>query len=71
MDPDAARAIDRIMDPATRAALPPDEVAHLADIVTSGLHNAWLLAGLFSLFALLLACLMPARLSPRSQTTIN
>ena len=29
--------------------------------------NAWLLAGLFSLLALLCACLMPARLNPLSQ----
>ncbi len=64
MDPTAARAIDRILDPVSRATLPADEVAHLTAIVSNGLHNAWLLAGLFSLLALLCACLMPARLSP-------
>jgi EmrB/QacA subfamily drug resistance transporter len=64
MDPGAARAMDRMLDPVSRAALPPAEVAHLTDVVTSGLHNAWLLAGVFSLLTLLLACLMPARLSP-------
>jgi EmrB/QacA subfamily drug resistance transporter len=71
MDPGAARTIDRILDPVGRAVLPPAELAHLTDVVTSGLHNAWLLTGLFSLLALLFACLMPPRLSPRSQTTMN
>jgi EmrB/QacA subfamily drug resistance transporter len=71
MDPSASRAMERMLDPAGRATLSPAEVAHLADIVTSGLHNAWLLAGLFSVLTLLFACLLPARLSPRSQTTMN
>jgi hypothetical protein len=66
MDPGAGRAMDRMLNPLSRASLPPAEVVHLTDVVTSGLHNAWLLAGLFSLLALLFACLMPARLSPRT-----
>jgi MFS family permease len=69
LDPGAARAMDRILDPIGRAALPPEEVAHLTGIVASGLQNAWLLAGLFALLALLFACLMPARLNPRTHTT--
>ena len=52
MDSGAGRAIDRILDPVSRANIPPEEVAHLTAIVTQGLHNAWLLAGLFSLLAL-------------------
>jgi EmrB/QacA subfamily drug resistance transporter len=64
MDPGAGRAMDRMLNPISRAALPQQEVTHLADVITSGLHNAWLLAGLFSLLALLCACLLPARLNP-------
>ena len=71
MDPDAAQAMEQILNRTSRAALPPAQVAHLADIVSSGLHNAWLLSGLFALLTLLFACLMPARLSPRLQTTMN
>lgn len=71
MDPGAARAMERILDPVARAALPRAEVIHLTGIVTSGLHNAWLLAGLFALLTLLFACLLPARLSPLIQTTTN
>ncbi len=64
MDASAARTMDRMLDPVSRAALSPGEVAHLTGVITSGLHNAWLLAGLFSILALLFGCLMPARLSP-------
>lgn len=69
MDPGAGQAMDSMLNPLTRATLPPEEVAHLTDVVTSGLHNAWLLAGLFALMALLFACLVPARLSPSTQMT--
>jgi EmrB/QacA subfamily drug resistance transporter len=69
IDPGAVRAMDRMMDPLSRAALPPAEVAHLTGVITSGLYNAWLLAGLFSLLALVFAALMPARLSPTNNPT--
>jgi EmrB/QacA subfamily drug resistance transporter len=68
LDPGAGTAMDRMLDPVRRAALPPAEVAHLTDVITRGLHNAWLLAGLFALAALLFAWLMPAQLSPSSQS---
>lgn len=71
MDPGAGRALDRMLDPIQRAALPKAEVEHLAGIVTSGLHNAWLLACLFSILVLVFASLLPARLSPRDQTRIT
>ncbi len=71
LDPGAARVMDRMLDPVSRAALPPVDVAHLTDVITAGLHNAWLLAGLFSIATLLLACIMPSRLSPRTQIVPN
>jgi len=69
MDPGASRAIDRMLNPVSRAALGPSEVSHLTNIIANGLHNAWLLAGLFSLLALLFACLMPKSLSPTTHAT--
>jgi hypothetical protein len=66
LDPGAGQAMDQMLNPLSRAALPPAELARLTEIVTNGLHNAWLLSGLFALMALLVSCLMPARLSPRS-----
>ena len=67
LDPGAGQAMDQMLNPVRRAALPPEQVAHLTGIITEGLHNAWLLAGAFSLAALLFAWLMPARLSPANQ----
>jgi MFS family permease len=67
MDAGATGAMSQMLDPASRAALPREEVEHLAAVITGGLHNAWILAGLFALVALLFACLMPTRLSPRTQ----
>jgi MFS family permease len=69
LDPTAPRAIDRMLNPITRSQLPVPEVTHLTGVISSGLHNAWMLAGLFSVLTLLFACLMPARLSPATQTT--
>lgn len=69
LDSGAGSAMDHMLNPLSRATLPPAEVAHLTDVITQGLHNAWLLAGLFSLLALLFACLMPARLSPTTHAT--
>ena len=71
LDPLAGRAMDRMLDPVSRAKLPPAEVEHLTSVITTGLHNAWLLAGLFSLLALAAAFMMPDRLSPRDQTKIT
>jgi hypothetical protein len=68
LDPAAARVLDRLLDPVSRVALPPGEIVHLTEILTAGLHNAWFLTGVFSLATLLFAWLMPARLSPRTQT---
>ena len=67
LDPGAGQAMDRMLNPARRAALPPEEVAHLTEVIGAGLHNAWLLAFAFALLALLFAWLMPPRLSPANQ----
>jgi hypothetical protein len=45
------------------------QVAHLTDVVAQSLHNAYLLAGVFALATLAIALQLPARLSPRQQTT--
>ena len=71
LDPAAPRAVDRLMDAATRAAMPLPEVAHLTDVMAASLHNAYLLALAFSLITLVIAACIPARLSPRHQTTRN
>jgi EmrB/QacA subfamily drug resistance transporter len=67
LDPGAAHALDRLLEPTARAALAPAEREHLTALLAAGLHNAWLLAGVFSVLALVFAVLMPARLSARDQ----
>lgn len=62
--PEAVHMVDRLLDPAQRAGLPVQELARLTDVVASGLHNTYVLAGLLSVLALGLALLLPARLSP-------
>ena len=71
LDPAAPRAVDKLMDTTSRAALPADLVAHLTDVMAASLHNAYLLALVFSLLTLVVAACIPARLSPRHQTTRN
>ena len=71
LDPTAPKATNRLMDAATRAAMPPAEVVHLTDVIAASLHNAYLLALAFSLITLVISSCIPARLSPRHQTTRN
>ena len=71
LDPAAPHAVDRLMDAAARAAMPAQEVEHLTEVMAASLHNAYLLALLFSLITLGIAWCIPARLSPRHQTTRN
>jgi EmrB/QacA subfamily drug resistance transporter len=71
MDPSAPRAVDKLMDAASRAAMPTDQVSHLTNVMAASLHNAYLLALVFSLLTLVVAGCIPPRLSPRHQTTRN
>ena len=71
MDPSAPRAVDKLMDAASRAAMPADLVSHLTDVMAASLHNVYLLALVFSLLTLVVAACIPPRLSPRHQTTRN
>jgi hypothetical protein len=69
LDPAAVHRVDKLLEPASRAAMTPAEVAHLTGVVAQSLHNAYLLAGAFAVATLLIALQLPARLSPRQQTT--
>jgi EmrB/QacA subfamily drug resistance transporter len=64
LDPAALHGIDRLLDPATRDAMPPPELAHLTEVMAASVQNAYLLATAFALLTLLIAFQMPARLSP-------
>jgi EmrB/QacA subfamily drug resistance transporter len=66
LDPGAAHTVERLLDPPTRLAMLPAELAHLTAIMASALQNAYLLATAFAILTLLVAAQMPARLSPTS-----
>ncbi len=59
-------AVDQLLEPALRDAMPGAERQHLADVVGAGLHNSYLLSVGLSLAVLLLLLRLPARLSPRN-----
>jgi EmrB/QacA subfamily drug resistance transporter len=65
--PDLAGMANQLLDPAGRSALAPEILARLTEAISAGLRNAYLLACLLATLTLVLACLLPARLSPRDQ----
>lgn len=62
--PDAGDAVNRLMAPAARASLGAGEVARLTEAVGASLHVVYVIAGLVAVVSLVLALLLPARLSP-------
>ena len=66
LDPGAMHTVERLLDPPTRLAMAPAELAHLTAIMAGALQNAYLLATGFAVLTLLIAAQMPARLSPTS-----
>jgi EmrB/QacA subfamily drug resistance transporter len=63
-DPGALHTVERLLDPPARLAMGSVELGHLTDVMAGALQNAYLLATGFGLLTLLIACAMPARLSP-------
>jgi EmrB/QacA subfamily drug resistance transporter len=63
-DPGALHTVERLLDPPTRLAMGPAELSHLTEVMAGALQNAYLLATGFAVLTLLIACAMPARLSP-------
>jgi EmrB/QacA subfamily drug resistance transporter len=63
LDPGAAHAVERLLDPPIRLAMPAAEVAHLTAVMSQALQNAYLLATAFAVLTLIIACQLPARLN--------
>jgi hypothetical protein len=55
-----AGALNAMLDPAARAALPPDAARVLADVLIGGLHQVFLLYLVAALLGLLVVALLPA-----------
>ena len=54
-----AGALNAMLDPAARAALPPDQARVLADVLIGGLHQVFLLYLIAALLGLLVVALLP------------
>lgn len=65
--PDAAGALDRLMNTHGRAVLAPGDLARLIDTTVVAMRHAYLLTGTLALIALAVALTYPARLGPASQ----
>ena len=63
-DPGALGAVNRLLEPASRALLAPAEVARLSALVAEAIGNTYFVAGAFAVAALGLALLMPPGLNP-------
>jgi EmrB/QacA subfamily drug resistance transporter len=65
--PDAAGALDQLMDPHWRASLAAGDLAHLIATTAAAMRHAYLLTGTLAVIALLVAFTYPRRLGPASQ----
>ncbi len=62
--PGAGEMVNRMLDPATRESLGPDNLARLADAVGAAAHDAFLLAVVMGSLTLAATLALPRRLSP-------
>ena len=62
--PEAGNAVYRLMQPAARQMLGPDELARLTEAIASSVHVVYVIAGLVAVLSLFLALALPAKLSP-------
>jgi EmrB/QacA subfamily drug resistance transporter len=62
--PDAADAVNRLLEPALRQGLGTAEIARLTGAVAASLHEVYLIATLIAALTFLVALGFPARLSP-------
>jgi EmrB/QacA subfamily drug resistance transporter len=62
--PEAADAVNRLLEPALRRGLGAGEIARLTDAVGASLHEVYLIAALFAAATFVVALSFPARLSP-------
>jgi EmrB/QacA subfamily drug resistance transporter len=62
--PEAGDAVNRLLQPAAREGLGAAEIARVSDAIAAGLHNVYIVAGVFAIVSLVLAWALPAQLSP-------
>ena len=62
--PETGDLVNRLLDPGLRHSLGAAELARLGDAIASSLHLVYIMAGLAAVVTLVLACALPAALSP-------
>ena len=67
--PGAGGAVDRLMDPHTRASLAPAMVARLGEAIAGAMHDIYLITGLLAVAVLALTLGIPAGASPTRPAT--
>jgi EmrB/QacA subfamily drug resistance transporter len=61
---DADQALNRLLEPASRASLSADAVLRLSDAIAASLHDVYVIAGVLAVLALGATLVIPARLGP-------
>jgi EmrB/QacA subfamily drug resistance transporter len=69
--PEAGNSVNRLMQPAARETLDPDQLARLTEAIASSVHIVYVIAGLIAVLSLGLALALPARLSPTRQALFS
>ncbi|HSU04900.1 MAG TPA: hypothetical protein VLI93_04950, partial [Acetobacteraceae bacterium] len=67
LPPDAAGAVDQLLNLSVRAGLPAADLARLVNAVAGSLRNVYVLAAVLAVATLLLMLRLPVGLSPREQ----
>jgi EmrB/QacA subfamily drug resistance transporter len=62
--PEAGDAIGKLLEPARRASLGADAIAHLSAVIAGSLHDVYIIASVLAVLALAVTMLLPGRLSP-------
>jgi len=62
--PPASDLVNRLLNPGLRRSLGTAQLAHLSDAIASSLHLVFVIACLAAAVTLVLACALPAALSP-------
>jgi EmrB/QacA subfamily drug resistance transporter len=62
--PEAGEAVNHLLQPAARQHLGPAMITRVSDAIAAGLHNVYILSAAVAIVCLVLALLLPPRLSP-------
>lgn len=62
---DVDQALNRLLEPASRASLAVDDLLRLSDAIAASLHDVYVISGVLAMLALGATLVIPARLGPK------